>query len=43
MIEDSNLPFPVKLKEKIDRNKIRNSKIKIIDFKKKICSAQIRT
>jgi hypothetical protein len=33
IITDKRLPFPVKLKGKIDRIELRNSKIRIIDFK----------
>jgi hypothetical protein len=33
IITDERLPFPVKLKGKIDRIELRNSKIRIIDFK----------
>lgn len=33
IITDEKLPFPIKLKGKIDRIELRNSKIRIIDFK----------
>lgn len=33
IIEDEKLPYPIKLKGKIDRIELRNSKIRIIDYK----------